>query len=66
MDLDFRSTGSNPLDLNFGGSVSVTGQVKVWNGSAFIAKPAKVWDGASFITKPVKVWDGAIWATTNY
>lgn len=43
-----------------------TGQIKVWNGSAFVAKPIKVWNGSSWVTKPVKYWNGSSWITTPY
>jgi hypothetical protein len=43
-----------------------TGQIKVWNGSAFVAKPVKVWNGSSWVTKPVKYWNGSSWVTTTY
>ena len=50
-------------DFSAGGS---TGQIKVWNGSAFVAKPVKVYNGSSFVTKPVKVYNGSSWDTTGY
>ena len=45
---------------------SVSGQIKVHNGSTFVAKPVKVWNGTAFVTKPLKVWNGSAWVTTPY
>lgn len=49
-----------------GGGGGSTGQIKVWNGSAWVAKPVKVWNGSAWVTKPVKVWNGSAWVETNY
>lgn len=46
--------------------IGSTGQIKVWNGSAFVAKPVKVWNGSSWGVKPVKRWNGSAWITTPY
>lgn len=43
---------------------SNTGQIKVWNGSAWVLKPVKWYNGSSWVTKPLKRWDGASWVTT--
>lgn len=43
-----------------------TGQIKVWNGSAWVAKPVKVWTGSEWITKRVKYWNGSAWVVTPY
>jgi len=47
-------------------SGGTTGQVKIWNGSAFVAKPVKVWNGSAWVIKPLKRWNGSSWVTTNY
>ncbi|WP_425005766.1 hypothetical protein [Mycolicibacterium sp. S3B2] len=49
-----------------GGGAGTTGQIKVYDGSAFVAKPVKIWNGSSWETKPVKRWDGSSWVTTPY
>lgn len=43
-----------------------TGQIKVWNGTAWVVKPMKVWNGTSWVIKPVKRWNGAAWVETTY
>lgn len=43
----------------------MTGEVKVWSGSAWAYKPVKVWTGSAWVTKPLKRWDGSAWITTN-
>lgn len=50
----------------FFGSLSTTGQIKYWDGSAWTIKPVKYWDGSSWVTKPVKWWNGSSWVVTNY
>lgn len=45
---------------------ATTGQIKVWDNTAFVAKPGKVWDGSAWVTKPVKYWDGSAWTETSY
>ena len=45
---------------------SASGQMKVWNGSAWVAKPVKVWNGSAWVAKPVKVWNGSSWEVTPY
>ena len=65
LDLDFRSPGANPLDLNFGGGAT-TGQIKVWDGASWVAKPVKVWDGVSWNIKPMKFYNGSTFVTTGY
>lgn len=45
---------------------ATTGQIKVWNGSAWVAKPVKVWNGSAWVIKPVKYWNGSAWVTTPY
>lgn len=47
-------------------SAVTTGQIKVWNGSAWVAKPVKVWTGTNWTTKPVKYWNGSTWVVTPY
>lgn len=49
-----------------GGGGGTTGQIKVWNGTAFVAKPVKVWNGTAWVVKPLKVWNGTAWVVTNY
>lgn len=51
------------VDYTSGGS---SGQLKVWNGTAWSAKPVKVWNGSAWVTKPVKRWNGSAWVTTPY
>ena len=46
--------------------VGTTGQIKVWDGSAWVAKPMKVWTGAAWEIKPVKFYNGSTWVTTTY
>jgi len=53
------------LSETSGAPPSVTGQIKVYDGS-FVAKPVKVWTGVSWETKPVKYYNGSTWMTTNY
>ena len=43
-----------------------TGQVKIWNGSAWVAKPVKIWSGSAWVVKPAKYWNGASWVVTPY
>lgn len=43
-----------------------TGEIKVWNGSAWVIKPVKVWNGSAWVVKPVKRWNGSAWVVTNY
>lgn len=45
---------------------AITGQIKVWNGSAWVAKPVKVWNGSGWVIKPVKRWNGSAWVVTPY
>lgn len=52
------------VDYTAGGGS--TGQIKVWNGSAFVAKPVKVYNGSTWVTKPVKYYNGTAWVTTTY
>lgn len=47
-------------------TLSASGQIKVWNGTAFVAKPVKHWNGTAFVTKPVKRWNGTTWQITPY
>jgi hypothetical protein len=51
-----------PLILRPAGS----GNIKVWNGSAWVAKPAKVWNGSAWVQKPIKRWNGSAWVTATY
>lgn len=55
---------STNFSISLGGAS--TGQIKVWNGSAWVAKPVKVWNGSSWVVKPVKRWNGSAWVVTNY
>lgn len=54
------------FDILIKASSGTTGQVKVWNGSAWVAKPVKVWNGSSWVTKPLKRWNGSAWVATTY
>ena len=45
---------------------SSSGNIKVWDGTAWTAKPVKIWNGSSWETKPVKYWNGTTWVTTTY
>jgi len=45
---------------------SSSGQIKVYDGTAFVAKPVKVWNGSAWVIKPLKRWDGTVWVTTPY
>lgn len=47
-------------------TVTASGDIKVYLGSAFIAKPVKVWTGSAWVVKPVKRWTGSAWVTTTY
>lgn len=38
-----------------------TGQVKVWNGSAWVKRSTKVWNGSAWVTRIVKGWNGSAW-----
>lgn len=51
-------------DLN--AVVAITGQMKIWNGSAWVAKPVKVWNGSAWVTKKAKYWNGSAWVVTPY
>jgi hypothetical protein len=44
---------------------AITGQPKVWNGTAWVKHPAKVWTGAAWPQKPIKKWDGSSWVPVN-
>lgn len=45
---------------------AASGDIKVYNGTAWVAKPMKVWNGAAWVVKPVKVYNGTAWVLTNY
>lgn len=45
---------------------TVSGQMKVYDGSAFVPKPVKVWNGTAWVVKPLKRWNGTSWVSTNY
>jgi hypothetical protein len=47
-------------------AAGATGQMKVWNGSAWVAKPVKVWNGSAWVVKPLKYWNGSAWVVTPY
>lgn len=47
-------------------NAATTGQIKVWNGSAWVAKPIKVWDGAAWVAKSMKYYNGSTFVVTNY
>jgi hypothetical protein len=53
-------------DWMFGTGTVSTGDLKVWNGSAWVAKPVKVWNGSAWVVKPAKQWNGSAWVVTNY
>jgi hypothetical protein len=54
------------IDLSQLNDVSVTGQMKVYDGADWVAKPVKVWTGADWETKPLKRWSGTDWEETTY
>lgn len=56
---------STAFSINLGGGAA-TGQIKVWNGSAFVGKPVKVWNGSDWVVKPLKRWNGSEWVETTY
>ncbi|HEY8562785.1 MAG TPA: hypothetical protein VIL74_20575 [Pyrinomonadaceae bacterium] len=41
--------------------VTVTGGMKVWNGSAWVIKPVKRWNGSAWVTARVKFYNGTSW-----
>lgn len=47
-------------------TAAVTGDIKVWTGSAWVAKPVKVWNGSAWVKKPMKKWTGSAWVATTY
>ncbi|WP_153008339.1 hypothetical protein [Rhodococcus pyridinivorans] len=47
-------------------SGTVSGNMKIYDGSGFVPKPVKVWNGTEWVTAPVKRWDGSNWVETNY
>jgi hypothetical protein len=47
-------------------AVCSTGDIKVYNGTAFVAKPVKIWTGTAWVKKPVKRWNGTTWVVTTY
>lgn len=53
-------------EVDYTDSVSVTGSIKTWDGTAFVAKPVKVWNGTAWVTKPLKRWNGTAWVVTGY
>ena len=53
-------------NFNTTATSGLSGQAKIWNGSAWVAKPTKVWTGSAWVTKPVKRWNGSAWVSTNY
>lgn len=67
-DIDFGSLTRTGFDIEFdlgGAGGGPTGQIKVWNGSAWVAKPVKYWNGSAWVTKPLKYWNGSEWITTT-
>ena len=64
-NVTLRNPGSS-FNVNFGGGGGTTGQIKVWNGSAWVAKPVKVWNGSAWVIKPLKFYNGSIFVTTGY
>lgn len=40
---------------------SISGRVKIWDGSSFKLKPVKIWNGSSWVTKQAKIWNGSNW-----
>lgn len=64
--MPFSVTANTSTGFGISLSAVLTGQMKVWNGSAWVAKPVKVWNGSAWVTKPVKRWNGSSWVTTPY
>jgi len=48
-------------ELNLGGTIDYSGNVKVWTGASWEYKPVKYWNGSTWSTKPVKYWNGSTW-----
>lgn len=44
---------------------SITGGIKVWDGSTWTWKPISYWNGSIWVVKPLKYWTGAVWRETN-
>jgi hypothetical protein len=59
----FGANSESVADFVVGSAVS--GQMKIYNGSAWALKPVKVWNGSSWVTKPVKFWNGSTWQLTG-
>ena len=46
--------------------ISLGGNTKYWNGSAWVAKPVKFCNGSAWTAKPLKQWNGSAWVATTY
>jgi hypothetical protein len=62
----FTVTANQSTSFSITLGAGSTGQIKVYDGSAWTAKPVKVWDGSAWVVKPVKRWDGSAWVETTY
>jgi hypothetical protein len=51
------------VDQAFSGTI--TGGIRIWDGSSWLKRVVKVWNGTAWVPKTLKTWSGSSWTNSK-